>query len=111
MTVDVQIETWKREFKEKGPAKVKDDLARELYGPNTSTKVRLAEAFLAECEAEEERAHREGESDRSAKAVGLAEDANAIALRSNSISMGAAIASGVSTLIALAAFAKAMGWW
>ena len=104
MPTDEQIEKWKDGFRAKGPEGVREGLAASVYGPPHGPHVRFAEKFLAECEAEEANRHKTTELE-------LTRDANDIARRSNRISIGAAIASGVSTLIAAAAFAKAIGWW
>ena len=103
MLTDLQIEMWKRDFEAKGPAKVTEDLARQLYGERSSQEVRLAEAFLKECEAEEERSFREGESDRSNKTLALAEDANKIAKDANRWSMVAAGIALVAVIVAIVA--------
>ena len=89
MAGDVPAGVWKADFEKKGPVQVGEDLARELYGPHSGPKAKMAEAFLVECKAKEERVFREGVSNRSAKTVGLAEEANEIALGANQIATDA----------------------
>ena len=106
MATDRQTETWKRQFRDKGPDRVREELARDLYGIPSDHKVKLAKAFLAECEAEEGRAHREGESTRGSKALGLAEEANEIARDANRWSMAAAGIALLALIVAAFAFAR-----
>ena len=83
MGTDLRIEILKNEFEAKGPEQVKVDLTQGVYGSNDSSDAQLARVFIAECEAKEERAFREGESNRSAKTVDLHEDTNEIARTAN----------------------------
>ena len=119
MLTDVRIEMLKREFEAKGPDRVKEDLARDSYGPDDSPDVKLAEAFLEKCEAEEKRAHRESESARGGKALALAEEANEIAreassaaIEANRIARNAKTWSRWTVIIAVFVFLmQLIRWW
>jgi len=89
MASDGQMKAWRADFEEKGPQKVREELARDLYGIPSDHKVKLAQAFLTECEAEGERNFREGESARGSKALELAEEANEIAREARSAAVEA----------------------
>ena len=81
----MRIEILKNEFEAKGPEQVKVDLTKGVYGSNDSSDAQLARVFIEKFEAEEERAFRESEGGRSAKAVSLVEDANEILREANDI--------------------------
>ena len=78
-----QIEAWKRSFVEKGPAQVREDLDRELYGPHSNVKAKLARTFLESCEAEEQSRHRGETVELAGEANTLAEKANDLATEAN----------------------------
>ena len=118
MASDGQIASWKREFEEKGATKVAEELLRELYGPRSGQKARMALAFLENLRAEEQRAFRESESTHGVKTVGLAEDANEIARpandlasESNRIAKRAQTFAGWALFISLLAIIVAIATW
>ena len=106
MPTGVQIETWKRQFRNRGPEGVKEDLAASRYGPSEGAQVTFAKQFLEEIEAQEASHHKAAELDIAREANKFAQEANKIARNANRWSMVAAGIALVALIVAALAYAR-----
>ena len=107
---DEEIKNFERGLGERGPAQVRLDLTRHIYGyePDASEKVHLARLFLEECEKAFEADRHRTTHDRAVTALQRSEEANKIAKGSKSSAFWANVIAIVALI--LAAFALFAGF-